>query len=626
MTKRIISFLLALCLIVLTIGCSNKNDTSSEITEEEKPVELGNAILQKNAMSGAYINDPLYKESNQIRFFENDILQYNIVYADSLTKELKAVVKKELFAGARKINGKRANYFSDAEEYQNNLKNILIGDTKEALSNEAKTIVESQSPNYYDFVIMVKDGNIAINAVSEESLQAAVEFFNFELFTNINATIPEDYLFHYSPKIDTNFKINGIDISKFAIETELYPAGMVYFGCQEIQSAIKEIAGIEIPIISGQNHNYKNCIIVKTDGERADYTVEVREDNLVVTGGTDYAINAALHNLAMNIGQTDKKQNVNIPSDYRISGKYDESTYNTDGYRLIWNEEFDTPLDETIWIMEDYYNTNYKKYVTPDIISYKDSNMIYTMELVPEPDGSVSGQGANIHSSKGLLFNYGYYEIRCKMPKGNGFWPTFWNVGRNKNNSENGNLEIDVFELFGSDKTVVTQLHTWFLSGKKIKGMLASDGQVRAGHIAHQSDLAPADMSDPFSGGSRFTPQNVENLSDDYHTYGVEWTPSYIKFYFDGANYMALDLESKLTHPIYGYRIAEYLTATNGTLVDMAIGCDIGTQATFIAPVDGTTQIPGKFYVDYVRLYQLDNLGTLWYKGEYVKGGPDSEK
>ncbi|MEO0075699.1 MAG: glycoside hydrolase family 16 protein [candidate division WOR-3 bacterium] len=42
-------------------------------------------------------------------------------------------------------------------------------------------------------------------------------------------------------------------------------------------------------------------------------------------------------------------------------------------------------------------------------------------------------------------FGYGMYEIRCKIPKGKGFWPAFWMYGENANGVNN---EIDVFEFW----------------------------------------------------------------------------------------------------------------------------------------------------------------------------------
>lgn len=45
-------------------------------------------------------------------------------------------------------------------------------------------------------------------------------------------------------------------------------------------------------------------------------------------------------------------------------------------------------------------------------------------------------------------FGYGWYEIRCKIPTGKGFWPAFWIYGEN---SSGVNNEIDIFEFWDNN-------------------------------------------------------------------------------------------------------------------------------------------------------------------------------
>jgi hypothetical protein len=59
-------------------------------------------------------------------------------------------------------------------------------------------------------------------------------------------------------------------------------------------------------------------------------------------------------------------------------------------------------------------------------------------------------------------FGYGKFEIRCKIPKGKGFWPAFWMYGEN---SEKVNNEIDVFEFW--DESTTDHNMTQHYNGKK---------------------------------------------------------------------------------------------------------------------------------------------------------------
>ncbi|MBL7930377.1 MAG: family 16 glycosylhydrolase [Bacteroidia bacterium] len=62
--------------------------------------------------------------------------------------------------------------------------------------------------------------------------------------------------------------------------------------------------------------------------------------------------------------------------------------------------------------------------------------------------------------TKGQFFR-GKYEIRCKMPAGNGFWPAFWMFGGKRWN------EIDVFDSYaGTSKYVSSIGHDYDKTGK----------------------------------------------------------------------------------------------------------------------------------------------------------------
>jgi len=92
------------------------------------------------------------------------------------------------------------------------------------------------------------------------------------------------------------------------------------------------------------------------------------------------------------------------------------------------------------------------------------------------------------------------------------------------------------------------------------------------------------------SGGSSSIPW-PQQLSDAYHTYGIEWNTTYIKWYFDGTLYYTLDTTpaamSELNGPMF-------------VILNVAVG---GPTSWPGAP-DGTTVFPQKMYVDWVRWYE----------------------
>ena len=109
------------------------------------------------------------------------------------------------------------------------------------------------------------------------------------------------------------------------------------------------------------------------------------------------------------------------------------------------------------------------------------------------------------------LFHWGYYEIRCELPKGRDAWPAFWLYGE----SNGTNNEIDVFEFWNEQK---------FFGGFS---------QKKLSRIQHMTTHYNKKMSGvgtklPFDG------------SAGMHTYGVLWTESMIVWYTDGKEMRTL--------------------------------------------------------------------------------------
>jgi beta-glucanase (GH16 family) len=76
-------------------------------------------------------------------------------------------------------------------------------------------------------------------------------------------------------------------------------------------------------------------------------------------------------------------------------------------------------------------------------------------------------------------------------------------------------------------------------------------------------------------------------LAAGYHTYAVDWTPTYIKWYIDGV--------LQKTHTNSG---PNDITATPMHLdIDMYLG------GSWAGAVGGSTVLPQYMYVDYVRVY-----------------------
>ncbi len=554
--------------------------------------------------------EDIYADSKKINFYVDGLFQFNIVRPDDMDDDSTDIVKSTIFKTARAINKKRPNYLTDADNLDTGLKNIFIGDTKNALSAETAEKLKGRPNNHYDYVIMVKNGDIAINAVTNEGLQNALDYFCTEILYDLDSVIPEDYMIHYQPGANSEspLKIAGKDISEFAIMCSKYPTGMEMKGAEELQEAIKTFTGVEIPILKGEKGDYVRFIQLKEAGtDRKAYSLSVSEGNLILSGGMDYSLNAATHVLAMNIKSVPSDKVINIPEGYSYSGIYTDKTKGTGTYQLVWADDFDgDSINTEYWKLTDYMR--YNTHRSPEAISVKDGCMTITSWPTTFEDGTEGFISGEVEG-KNVNFAYGYFEIRAKLPRGSGNWASFWACG--KNTAEHPyRLEIDVFETFGVDGILTSNIHSWWNSGRPVRGLAYTEAEKNAGHIGHLGKDALC-IINSVDGANSYKLPDVKSFADDWHTYGCEWTPSRMKFYCDGVCYTEVNLESMLYDPNAGYKTSPFLMATNGRPLNIIIG-NLLDAPDGSKPIDETTELPSKYSVDYVHLYQIDGVGGIF--------------
>jgi beta-glucanase (GH16 family) len=190
-----------------------------------------------------------------------------------------------------------------------------------------------------------------------------------------------------------------------------------------------------------------------------------------------------------------------------------------------------------------------------------------SVKLVAEPQSVHASDGHTYAYSSGMIttgrntqntsqpvkfaFKYGFAEIRAKAPSGQGIWPAFWMLP-----ASNADLpEIDAMEIIGNDPyTVNMSLHFAQTSGSVVK-----DGDIWKGS---------------------------QDLSLDWHTYAVDWEPTFIAWYVDGVERgRYTDQKNIPSEPMY-------------LLLNLAIGGD------WPGAPDDTTSFPSVFQIDSIRVWQ----------------------
>lgn len=217
-------------------------------------------------------------------------------------------------------------------------------------------------------------------------------------------------------------------------------------------------------------------------------------------------------------------------------------------YKLVFSDEFNgNQLDINKWV----YRTDSKHWSTqlPENVTVSDGYLYLNVKKQKSLDKEYTGAG--IISKK--MYRYGYYESRLKIPLGEGWHTSFWLMGYDGKGTGTSMtaLELDIFENDSKNKFGYhDNVHKW-------KGEHTEQGKWVA------------------------TP----DLSADFHTLGCEYSPTEVKYYFDGKLVRTVDV-SKMPHS--GLNI--WLT----------------TIATFIGNTKAVdeSKLPGAAVYDYVRFYE----------------------
>jgi len=199
--------------------------------------------------------------------------------------------------------------------------------------------------------------------------------------------------------------------------------------------------------------------------------------------------------------------------------------------QLTFSETFDGPLSVsawgpgTTWIAHPPYGGNFSEATFIDPVAgdpFTVANGSLTITAALQSGGNwTSGLLASVDpQGNGFSQQYGYFEIRAKLPTGGGVWPAFWLLGVPALRDDDVNqAEIDVMEEYGNDPTVLhTNSHVYLTNG------ISTDDDVEF---------------------------NEPGMTTDFHTYGVLVTPTTISYYFDRQKLRQIPTPPEAQVPLY---------------------------------------------------------------------------
>ena len=293
-------------------------------------------------------------------------------------------------------------------------------------------------------------------------------------------------------------------------------------------------------------------IAIKTFTTKGDFTLQVQAhitEKDFISDSKMIRMNAANLGLDPNTGYTS-------PTSY---GEYN----------LVWSDEFSESELSDDWEFDlgdgcpDIcgWGSEELQYYKKENTALVDGELIITAKK--ESVGTSNYTSSRINTQGKQSFTYGRVDIRAKLPKGKGFWPSFWMQGNNVSEIEWPKTgAIHIMEMVGGS---------------------AGDGDATVFGTTYWDNQDEIE----FSRENTKLPFGI--LNDEYHVFSIVWDEEKIVWLLDDVEYHALDITSptrdEFQKPFY-------------FIFNLAIG---GREP---GDPDETSVFPQRMSVDYIRVFQ----------------------
>ncbi|MGR5346332.1 glycoside hydrolase family 16 protein [Vibrio mediterranei] len=211
----------------------------------------------------------------------------------------------------------------------------------------------------------------------------------------------------------------------------------------------------------------------------------------------------------------------------------------SDNWQLVWEDEFDgDEINKRNWSLEENCwgggNNEQQCYTKRDKNAFVKDGMLHIVALKESYTGPDNPEGkagpekrlpytsARLRTLNKRDHKYGRFEIRAKLPEGQGTWPAIWMLPtENKYGTWAASGEIDIMEAVN------------LKSQSDAPGAAAGQGENRIYGSLHYGKKWPDNV---YSGQGATLPGGV-NPADGFHTYAIEWEEGEIRWYVDNIHY-----------------------------------------------------------------------------------------
>ncbi|MBN8444492.1 MAG: family 16 glycosylhydrolase [Gammaproteobacteria bacterium] len=300
-------------------------------------------------------------------------------------------------------------------------------------------------------------------------------------------------------------------------------------------------------------------------------------------------------------------------------------------WALVWSDEFDAAaIDTRKWNFEVNCaggGNNEKQCYTDKKENAFIKEGVLNIVALPATDAALPYTSARLTTKNKGDFKYGRFEMRAKLPSGQGAWPAFWMM---PTDSVYGGWpksgEIDIMEA---------------VNLKTVTNGGAAEANVHG--TLHYGREAPRNVSS----GKGYAMPAGKNPADDFHTYAIEWQQGEIRWYVDDYLY-ATQRQSDVRYNAKGEAVglkhrgwfAEYFNAASGQkeihwdsapfdqkffmILNFAVGGNWPENVNNTG-IDAAAFAKGQSYqVDYVRVYECSANPETGKGCETIRAGYDS--
>lgn len=239
-------------------------------------------------------------------------------------------------------------------------------------------------------------------------------------------------------------------------------------------------------------------------------------------------------------------------------------------WQLVWQDEFDgARVDLAKWEFEinakgggnnelQYYITNNTS-VRDGLLSIEARKEKYTSK-----EGTRDYTSSRMRTKNRGDWKYGRFEMRAKLPTGQGYWPAFWMMPTDDfYGGWPHSGEIDIMEVIGKNPA---DLH---------------------------GTLHYADTKRDHTYRGTNTTLASGTFADDFHVFAVEWTADSFKWFLDGSLYQTQTNWTSGTNAFPAPFDQRF-----HIILNLAIG------GNWPGNPDTNSVFPQAMIVDYVRVYQ----------------------